>query len=141
VVVNAIDTEARRGAQGEILMACYEFTNKRIAAALIRAKNGGTKVFAVMDKGNLAHSYSGANTLANEGIGVRIDSQYAIHHHKFLVLGRRDMIEGSFNFTEAAAKRNAEDTLWLRNAPDIAIQYAHEWKRLWDESEPLKPRY
>lgn len=141
VVVNAIRSEARQGAQGEILVAAYEFTNKAIARALIDAKNAGVHVYAVMDKSNTEHSYSGANTLANEGITVRINSRYAIHHHKFMVFGRRDLVEGSFNFTEAAAKRNAEDTLWIRNEPALALQYAREWKRLFDESTPLAARY
>jgi len=31
--------------------------------------------------------------------------------------------------------------LVLRNDASVARQYAGEWNRLWDESEPLQPNY
>ena len=42
---------------------------------------------------------------------------------------------GSFNYS--AAPKNAENVLALRNAPELAAQYAAEWKRLRDEAESL----
>jgi phosphatidylserine/phosphatidylglycerophosphate/cardiolipin synthase-like enzyme len=52
------------------------------------------------------------------------------------------MVEkGSFNYTAAAERKNAENVLVLRGDPAIAAQYEREWQRLWDESEAMKPRY
>ena len=42
---------------------------------------------------------------------------------------------GSFNYSEAAVKHNAENALWEWKVPDKATLYAAEWLRLWDESE------
>jgi phosphatidylserine/phosphatidylglycerophosphate/cardiolipin synthase-like enzyme len=41
---------------------------------------------------------------------------------------------GSFNYTTAATKSNAENALVLRNAAELAKVYAAEWARLWDEA-------
>jgi phosphatidylserine/phosphatidylglycerophosphate/cardiolipin synthase-like enzyme len=42
---------------------------------------------------------------------------------------------GSFNYTSAAVKSNAENAIVIRNAPDIAKVYAAEWARLWEEAK------
>ena len=41
---------------------------------------------------------------------------------------------GSFNYTTAAIKHNAENALVLWNVPRIAEVYVREWERLWEES-------
>ena len=48
---------------------------------------------------------------------------------------------GSFNYTTAAEKKNAENVLVLRSDPTVAKQYLTEWERLWSESEEFSPRY
>ena len=48
---------------------------------------------------------------------------------------------GSFNYTSAAAQRNAENVIVVRNAPAIAAQYDAEWRRLWSEGSELTPVY
>ena len=45
--------------------------------------------------------------LEDSGIPVRLDQQYAIHYHKFLVIDRVTLQTGSFNYTTAAIKHNA----------------------------------
>jgi phosphatidylserine/phosphatidylglycerophosphate/cardiolipin synthase-like enzyme len=53
-----------------------------------------------------------------------------------------DAVEtGSFNYSAGAADRNAENVIWLSGVPDVAAQYRQEFSRLWQESEPLPPRY
>ena len=48
---------------------------------------------------------------------------------------------GSFNYSAAAADKNAENVLVLRGVPEIASTYSTEWQRLWDEAEPLASKY
>ena len=42
---------------------------------------------------------------------------------------------GSFNYMSAAVKSNAENALFIRNAPEIAKVYAAEWTSLWEEAK------
>jgi phosphatidylserine/phosphatidylglycerophosphate/cardiolipin synthase-like enzyme len=95
----------------------------------------------VVDKSQATARYTAATFLANGGVPVRVDYRYSIMHNKFVVVDGETVETGSFNFTESAAKRNAENSLVLREAPDIAARYGAEWQHLWDESEPMQPRY
>jgi len=47
---------------------------------------------------------------------------------------------GSFNYTESAAVRNAENIIVLRD-PTVAQRYGQEWERLWRESEEMRAAY
>ena len=136
VVVQAIE-EAR----ASVHMAAYSFTSSPIAAALVRAHDRGIDVEVVADRKENSRSYTAANFIANHGVPTRLNGNYAIMHNKFLVIDGRNIETGSFNFTEAATKRNAENALLLRNVPDLAAEYDREWRRLWAEAEELAPRF
>ena len=122
-------------AQKTLRMAAYSFTSKPIAAALVKAHNRGVDVQVVMDKSQRKGTYTGATYLANEGIVVRINSQYAIMHNKFIVVDGVSVETGSFNYTRAAAEKNAENVVYLKDVPGIAAKYSVEWERLWSEAE------
>ncbi len=137
--------QAINGSKKSIHLAAYSFTSKPIAEALVAAHKRGVEVKALLDKSNKAkagkQNYSGAQFLANMGIETRINSRYAIQHNKFMVIDGTSVETGSFNYTTAAAKRNAENALLITDAPDLAKNYEREWQRLWDESDPLANRY
>ena len=65
----------------------------------------------------------------------------AIFHHKFMVFDGRHVETGSFNFSAAAAGKNAENVLMLWDVPQLAEHYAREWQRLWTESSEMEARY
>ena len=129
-----------RLARTSILVAAYSFTSKPISTALLDAQKRGVKVQVVADhKANMR--YSAVTFLANQGISVRLNSNYAIHHQKFMVIDDEQVETGSFNFTSAAANKNAENVLLLWHVRPLAETYRKEWQRLWDEGEPLKAAY
>jgi phosphatidylserine/phosphatidylglycerophosphate/cardiolipin synthase-like enzyme len=94
----------------------------------------------VVDKSQATARYTAATFLANQGVPVRVDYRYAIMHDKFLVIDGETVEAGSFNYTSAAEKKNAENVLVLHD-PVVAQRYGQEWERLWGESEELKARY
>jgi len=49
-------------------------------------------------------------------------------HNKVLVLDNRWMLTGSFNWSEAANSRNAENLLLIDN-PSLAKIYAENWEK------------
>lgn len=136
VVIQAI-AEAKTS----VHMAAYSFTSRDIAAALVAAKQRGIEVALVVDAKENNRKYTAATFTANQGVPTRTDDHYAIMHNKFLVIDGRNVETGSFNYTEAATKRNAENALLLRNVPQLAGRYEREWQRLWAESTPLPPRF
>lgn len=135
MVVKTI-TEARQS----IRVAAYSFTSKPIAQALLEAHKRGIDVRIVVDKSNATARYTAATFLANQGVPVRVDYQYAIMHYKFIVVDGEAVETGSFNFTAAAQSHNAENVLVLHDST-VAQRYGQEWDRLWRESEEMKARY
>lgn len=127
--------------QTQVLVAAYSFTSKPIAEALVNAKARGVEVHVVADaKANDAH-YSAVTFLANHGVPVRLNDRYAIMHNKFMVLDGRNVETGSFNYTQAAAKSNAENAILMLDVPDIASKYAADFRKLWDEGDIVNPSY
>ena len=120
-------------AEKSIHVAAYSFTSSPIAQALLEAHKRGLEVRVVCDKNANSNSYTSSTFLANHNVPVRLNGSYAIMHNKFLVVDGRHVQTGSFNYTGAAAGRNAENVMVVRNSPEIARQYEAEWQRLWDE--------
>ncbi len=118
-----------------IRMAAYSFTSKPIAVALVKAHNRGVDVQVVLDRSQKKERYTGATFLTNEGILVRINSNYSIMHNKFLVIDGKTVQTGSFNYTRSAAEKNAENVVLINDDMKTAKQYETEWQRLWSESE------
>jgi len=121
-------------ADKDIKIAAYSFTSKPIAEALVAARDRGVNIQVVMDKSNKTSQYSSATFLKNQRIPVRINERYAIQHNKFIVVDGEHTKTGSFNYSKAAATRNAENVMVLYGVPAIAQVYLKEWQRLWDES-------
>ena len=128
-------------AETSIQVAAYSFTSKPVSLALLDAHKRGVKVQVVADAKSNNGQYSAVAFLANQGVPVRVNGNYAIFHHKFMVLDGRHVETGSFNFSAAAAGKNAENVLLLWNVPEIAARYSREWERLWAEGIEIKARY
>ena len=123
-IVNALNA-----ARQEILVQAYSFTSQPIAQALVSAykrnirtclrqnlvvfgfsrDNGTIKVEIILDKSQLSGKGSLLNLVAQAGIPTYIDSAHAIAHNKIMIVDRKTVITGSFNFTESAELRNAEN--------------------------------
>lgn len=125
-----LDTVAQ--AKSDIRIAAYSFSSKAVAKALIDAKKRGVEVRIILDRAHAGDRYSSATFLRNQGFEVRTVSlgKEALMHHKFMVIDDRYVQTGSFNYTRAAAQRNAENVLRIDDR-DIAREYSKEWSRLW----------
>lgn len=128
-------------AQKSILVAAYSFTSKPISTALLEAHNRGISVQVIADKKSNSGKYSAVTFLANHGVPVRVNGNYQIFHHKFMVIDGLHVETGSFNYSAAAVNRNAENVLMIWNTKEIAEKYTQQWNILWDESEIIKPNY
>lgn len=128
-------------AKKSVLVAAYSFTSRSVSEALLAAHKRGIKVAVVADQKGNSTRYTAVNFLANHGVSVRLNGNYTIMHHKFMVIDGISVQLGSFNYSSAAVDKNAENVLLLKGVPDIASQYAEEWKRLWDEGISVRPNY
>jgi phosphatidylserine/phosphatidylglycerophosphate/cardiolipin synthase-like enzyme len=141
LTAEALVLEGIHDARGSINVAAYSFTSRAIANALVDASRRGVDVRIVTDQSSRNILYNGPQSLANAGIPVRVSSEYAVMHNKFMVIDGISIQTCSFNYTQAAADRNAENVLYIRNHPQLAQEFQVEWLRLWDKAKPLSGHY
>jgi phosphatidylserine/phosphatidylglycerophosphate/cardiolipin synthase-like enzyme len=62
-----------------------------------------------------------------------------IAHNRIMILDRATVITGSFNFTKAAERENAENLLIIKSK-ELAARYAENWEAHVAHSEPYLGR-
>ena len=77
----------------------------------------------MLDKSHETPKYSAVTFLVNVGIQTLIDDQHPIDHNKVIVIDSATIITGSFNFTKAAEKKNAENLLVIKDTPELVKAY------------------
>jgi phosphatidylserine/phosphatidylglycerophosphate/cardiolipin synthase-like enzyme len=128
---------AIQAARRSIWVQAYGFSNHAIIGALVDAKTRGVDVRVIVDKSDThGRQASGVRAMLAAGVPVWTDYRPAIAHNKVMILDGADVITGSFNFTEAAQTRNAENVLHLSGVPELAALYARDW--LWREQQSRK---
>ncbi len=113
-------------AESSLYVQAYSFTSETILTALVRAKQRGLKVEVLLDSSNLYDKDSKIELLKNAGIPVMIDKMAGIAHNKVIIIDKKKVITGSFNFTNAADNRNAENVLLIEDA-GLAYRYLQNW--------------
>ena len=114
-------------AKDSIYVQAYGLTSGIIVNQLIQAKNRGVKVQVLLDKSNVSDKWSKMMDLVNANVSVRIDKVSGIAHNKVIIIDGQKVITGSFNFTNAADKRNAENVIIINNK-SVAKEYLNNWQ-------------
>lgn len=131
LIVAAIDN-----AKSEILVQAYSFQAKPLVKALGRAHTRGVKVRVILDRGDERQSDRAGSRLIAERILPQVDTGVASAHNKVMIIDGDAVITGSFNFTDAAQKKNAENVLLIKGHPDVAAVYRKNWERRLAASRP-----
>ncbi|WP_264731187.1 phospholipase D family nuclease [Wolbachia endosymbiont (group A) of Sphaerophoria taeniata] len=134
-ITNAIDQ-----AQKSILVQAYQFTSKPIAESLVQAKKRRVDVMVILDESQVSSKYSVINELFHQKIPIYIDYKPAISHSKIMIIDEQKIITGSFNFSDAAQKKNAENLLIITGEPTLVEQYIENWKDRKSQSDPYTPK-
>jgi phosphatidylserine/phosphatidylglycerophosphate/cardiolipin synthase-like enzyme len=131
----AVVAELNR-ARREILVQAYSFTSKPIAEALVAAKGRGVHVDILLDRSNEQETYTELGHLLEQGLHPNIDAQHAIAHNKIMIVDRKTIVTGSFNFTNQAEHENAENLLIIRGNPDLVTSYYQQFQAHKAHSQP-----
>lgn len=120
-------------AKKTILVQAYSFTDKEIIEALSQAKRNGVDVQVILDKSNRTDRYSQLKNLKKENISYKIDEPSGIAHNKIIIIDSNRVIGGSYNFSNAAYKKNTENVLIISDKK-LAHEYTKNWKYRWSIS-------
>lgn len=127
-IVKAIDQ-----AQSEVLVQAYGFTHNAIAQAVVRAHRRGLTVHVLLDQKSESTNRYVIGLFQEAGVSMRMDGAHAIAHNKVIVIDAQVVVTGSFNFTNSAETRNAENVLILRGE-GLAKTYRDNWQQHWSHA-------
>jgi phosphatidylserine/phosphatidylglycerophosphate/cardiolipin synthase-like enzyme len=110
-------------ARSEILVQAYSFTADPLTFGLIDAKKRGVHVEVILDKSNEVERYSDLHIFMENGLPPLIDAHHAIAHNKVMIIDKKTLITGSFNFTNQAETENAENLMIVKGNADLVQAY------------------
>lgn len=133
------------GAQREVLVQAFSFTHRKIADALIAARNRGVDVKVIADPDQADRiPTSVIARMAKAKVPVFTDSEHTSAHNKVMIIDAGGpnavLVTGSFNFTHAAQYKNAENVLIFRGNQPLAETYLKNWHRHYKHSRPYRPK-
>jgi phosphatidylserine/phosphatidylglycerophosphate/cardiolipin synthase-like enzyme len=128
VVATRIDAAKRT-----VHVAAYLFTNRRIAAALARAAKRGVAVDLVADASQFqSGGLPRVRELDRAGARIWLREGLAAFHHKVVIVDAATpaatVVTGSFNFTQAAQDRNAENLVVIESR-EVAGRFLADFER------------
>lgn len=114
-------------AKSSIYVQAFSFTSRPIGKALVAAKKRGVDVVVIFDKSEITNYRGSASRyFMKHNIPVYIDYKLAIAHNKVMIIDKKIIVMGSFNFTRAAQYNNAENLLIISNKA-LALKYLNNW--------------
>ena len=134
-------------AKKDLRVMAYAFTSSKITSALIRAAKRGVNVYLLADeKQNLGagagpKGRAALSALSLAVVHVRVVDAYPIFHDKVQISDGRVLQTGSFNYSDAAAKRNSENVIVHWDNPELASAYAEHFARNWKLSKAFNPSF
>ncbi|MEN6465741.1 MAG: phospholipase D-like domain-containing protein [Syntrophaceae bacterium] len=123
------------GAKAEILIQSYYFGSFPIAEALIKAHKKGVTVALIVDKADRAEGVTPGVLMSREGIAVFLDNKHSIANNRVMIVDKRIIFTGSFDFNKASEQMIADNLLVLES-PELANSYRENWLRHRGHSEP-----
>jgi phosphatidylserine/phosphatidylglycerophosphate/cardiolipin synthase-like enzyme len=146
-IAGLIDT-----AEESLDIAQYSFSDAGISAALERAVDRGVAVRFIYetagdDKKLTGSALSASKSGKLEAMGVNVRWVNKIMHHKFMIVdGPRDdaaragtarLVSGSGNWSNGAATKYDENTMFMSAQPELAFRMQREFNLLWEHSGDL----
>jgi phosphatidylserine/phosphatidylglycerophosphate/cardiolipin synthase-like enzyme len=127
--------ELVNAAEESVYFLAFSLTADPLADALIAAQARGVEVLGVMEGSQVASNTGGDFAyLLENGVGVREDGQTGQMHHKVIIIDRRIVVTGSYNFSRNAEERNDENLLVITDM-GLAADYEAEFWQLWALTE------
>jgi phosphatidylserine/phosphatidylglycerophosphate/cardiolipin synthase-like enzyme len=123
-------------AETEILVFSYAFNSRILADALLDATRRGVQVHILLDRLQSRQRNAKTNDLANGCTSCLQARTPGVQHAKTIVIDRRCLITGSYNWTDAAEHANIEH-LWILDNPTLATQAANHWHQCAQRATPV----
>lgn len=128
-----------QSAQTSLDVAIFDLNLDQVVHEIAKAKIQKKKVRVIVDNRQSKAHHSLVTTLHKAGVEVRVGRQRGIFHNKFTIVDGKRLQTGSFNYTNGAAFKNAENQIYLGNS-EIVVQYTKQFNIYWGKAKPFKPK-
>ncbi len=118
----------------------FAFSCKELADVLINAHHSGVVIRVITDKEQSFVSGSQVERLRRAGIQVRTDNTSYFMHHKFAVIDKQTLANGSLNWTLQGVCGNQENVV-ITASPNTVAPFSRQFEILWDMYDPEKLSY
>ena len=116
-------------AKTSVRVQAYLLTDRAIATALAAACRRGLDVEVI---GDAAQHESGGlpwlGALHRAGARTYLNTSNAASHNKILILDGATVITGSYNFTQAAQSKNAENVVIISRSPAVIERFVENFE-------------
>lgn len=132
----AATEQAIDAATTSIDVVAYQFTQRRLIAALARARIRGIAIRLIIDRSQEAAPAAGPDAARRAAIPLRTDAAEKLQHNKYVILDSTTVITGSYNWSDNAENSNAENIVILRD-PATAAAFTADFNKHWGHSRPF----
>lgn len=119
-------------ARESIDISVFTISDDRLSDAILVAHKRGVKVRLITDNDKARDQGSDVFYMMDLGLPVRMDASEYHMHHKFAVIDKKILVNGSFNWTRSATDYNQENIL-VTDEPKLVTAYLHEFEDLWKQ--------
>jgi phosphatidylserine/phosphatidylglycerophosphate/cardiolipin synthase-like enzyme len=116
-------------ARESVHFMAFAFTHDGIGQAMLERARNGVSVSGVFETSGSDTRFSEYIVFNDAGLDVYLDGNPYAMHHKVIIVDRRSVILGSFNFSQAADEDNDENLLIVHD-PGLAQAYMAEFDRV-----------
>jgi len=122
-----------RSAIRSIDVMMYYFTNPSICEALADAQKKKVDIRIILDSSQKDLRYSSWKHLRSLDIPIHFYNGEGLLHHKVAIIDGETVLTGSYNWTQAAQKRNQENLIIIKDE-EIAGVFQKEFEKLFNKT-------
>ena len=123
------------GAKQSLDVCVFAISSRQLVDILISAHQRGVVVRVVTDGDQLKCNGVQIQQLRRAGIQVRHNTTSLLMHHKFAIVDRTLLINGSLNWTLQALHGNQENVL-VTTKQSLVAPFVEQFQHLWDIYNP-----
>ena len=116
--------------ENSIDVAVYAINNNAIVSALKKAHKKGVKIRILTDRVQATQKNSKVKELEDAKIPLIRHRKYKVQHDKFAIFDGKKAVTGSYNWTNSASRKNAENCFFFSNKS--VEKYVDRFETLWD---------
>jgi len=122
------------GSAASTLDICvFTITDDRISNVILQVHKKGGNVRIITDNDTSVALGSDIQKFRDNGITVKMDVSPFHMHHKFAVIDKKLLINGSFNWTTSASSNNCENVM-VTNNKDFVSEFSKHFDIMWNDT-------